>query len=805
MNDDLFSAASLPPASDESRIAELRREIARHNELYYAKARPEISDRDFDRLLAELITLERRHPELASPDSPSQRVGGRPLAEFQPYEHIIPMQSLENTYAKGEVAEFDAMVRGLVGADALDYVVEPKIDGLAFAAHYEDGILVAAATRGNGQVGDDVTANVRTIASLPLAIPANAAWFEVRGEIYMPKQAFIALVEEQVERGEDPFKNPRNAAAGSMKLLDPRQVARRPLDVVLYATGRVDGAPQPATHAELLERLRALGFPVPPRTWRCRGVAEVLAAIDALEALRHDFPFEMDGAVIKVDDRSLYRKLGSTAKAPRWARAYKYAPEQAETVVEAITVQVGRTGVLTPVAELRTVRVCGSDISRATLHNEDEIRRKDVRIGDHVLVEKAGEVIPAIAAVLAEKRTGLEIPFAMPATCPECGGPVSRLPDEVAVRCTNLLCPAQRTARLLHFASRGALDIEGLGDCVAQALVDQNLVAVPLDLFDLSEPLLAALEFEPADSAPPSTANAPAQMDLLGDAGPATSGKRRKLGPLNARTILHAVRRSRDLPLARWIFALGIPNIGSTVAEDLAKLHDDFDAFANSSVLADTLRLYELIDEAERNNPNTQRIRALDIESRVACAERHAQAAEAAETLGERMVRDGLASRVKSAYGKFTGAIKPETARSLAAFFASDTGRDIVARMKRLGIDPVGGDPRKTKPGSSRQASDTTAGTTPAGDAFFAGRTFVISGTFHDKLGRDDIRRKIAAAGGKVVDSVSEKTAFLILGDSPGADKTNRAKQLGTPLLDEKTLREKLGLPPYVEQPRLLF
>lgn len=812
MNDDLFSAASSPPPppSDDQRIAALRREIERHNDLYYVKAKPEISDREYDRLLAELITLERRHPDLASPDSPSQRVGGRPLDEFQSYEHIIPMQSLENTYAKGEVAEFDTMVHGLLGVETLDYVVEPKIDGIAFAAHYEDGLLVAAATRGNGMVGDNVTANARTIATLPLTIPTAAAFFEVRGEIYMPKQGFRSLVEEQVERGEDPFKNPRNAAAGSMKLLDPRQVAKRPLDVVLYATGRVDGIPESATHAELLDQLRSLGFPVPPRTWLCHGIDEVLAAIDALEAMRHDFPFEMDGAVVKVNDRTLYRKLGSTAKAPRWARAYKYAPEQAETVVEAITVQVGRTGVLTPVAELRTVHVCGSDISRATLHNEDEIRRKDLRIGDHVLVEKAGEVIPAIAAVLVEKRTGLETPFTMPDACPECGAPVSRQPDEVAVRCTNFLCPAQRTARLLHFASRNALDIEGLGDRIAQALVDQNLVTVPLDLFDLSEPLLAALEFEPMDvdlpTATKTASDGPKQGALFADelltaAGP----KRRMLGALNARTILQAVRRSRDLPLARWIFALGIPNVGITVAEELAKLHDDFASFAHSPLLADTLRLYEMMDEADRNNPNSPRVRALDIESRVACAERHAQLVEEIEALGARMMREGVASRVRNAVAKFTGVIKPETARSLAAFFASETGRDAVARLERLGINPIGGDPkqRKRMANTSQKTAAGDQGPLQDGDAFFDGKTVVITGTFHD-LTHDDLRQRIAAVGGKVVNSVSKTTDYLIVGDNPGADKTARAKELGTPTLDEKALRQTLGLPPHLEQAKLL-
>ncbi|MGI5869175.1 MAG: NAD-dependent DNA ligase LigA [Kiritimatiellia bacterium] len=804
MNDDLFSFSATTPEpepSAERRINDLRREIERHNELYYVKAKPEISDRDYDRLLAELISLERRHPEFASEDSPSQRVGGRPLDEFQPYEHLIPMQSLDNTYAQGEVVEFDTMVRGLLGVEALDYVVEPKIDGLAFAAHYESGLLVAAATRGNGLVGDDVTANVRTIASLPLTIPTTAAFLEVRGEIFMPKQAFLALVEAQVERGEEPFKNPRNAAAGSMKLLDPRQVAKRPLDVVLYALGRVDGIPDPATHIELLDLIASLGFPAPPRRWHCRGIDEALAAIDALEALRHDFPFEMDGAVVKVNDRATYRALGSTAKAPRWARAYKYAPEQAETVVEAITVQVGRTGVLTPVAELRTVRVSGSDISRATLHNEDEIRRKDIRIGDRVLVEKAGEVIPAIAAVLADKRTGLEIPFAMPDHCPECGAPVSRLPDEVAIRCTNPLCPAQRTARLIHFASRGSLDIEGLGERVAQALVEQNLVVGPLDLFDLSEPLLAALEFESPDSEPaaatPSGGGASTLLDIAG-APPQTPGaRRRKLGESNARTILRAIRRCRDLPLSRWILALGIPGVGAAVAEDVARLHDDFETLANSSVLADTLRLYAMMEEADFNNPNTQRVRALDIETRVACAERHAELGEQIEALGTRLMRDGVASRVKSGYAKFTGVIKPEAARSLAAFFASDAGRDVVARLQRLGINPLGGDPAK------RLAAEGQDGVAPADRGFFTGRTFVITGAFHDKLGRDEVRQRIVAAGGRVTTSVSEKTDFLVVGDRPGADKTSRAQALGTPTLDEKTLREKLGLPAYVDQASL--
>lgn len=807
MQDDLFSATSQPDApasSEESRIAELRTVLAKHNELYYVKAAPQISDREYDRLMAELIDLERKHPELASPDSPSQRVGGRPLDEFQPYEHMVPMQSIENTYNRGEVAEFDVMVRGILGVETLDYIVEPKIDGLAFAAHYEEGYLVSAATRGNGDVGDDVTANAKTIPSLPLTIPSKAAFFEVRGEIYMPKLGFLALMKEQMERGDEPFMNPRNAAAGSMKLLDPKLVAKRPLDVLLYGTGRIDGMPDPATHEALTQLLRDFGFPTQPRIWLCHGIEDVLNAIDELEKLRHEFAFEMDGAVIKVNDRSLYKKLGSTAKAPRWARAYKYAPEQAETEIEAITIQVGRTGVLTPVAELRTVRLCGSDISRATLHNEDEIQRKDIRIGDHVMIKKAGEVIPAIDSVLTEKRTGLEIEFKMPSRCPECGGPAVRRPGEVAVRCTNFLCPAQRAARLLHFAARDALDIEGLGDRVAQALVDQNLIANPMDLFDISEQLLSSLEFEPTENETEARASkAETQQDLFG----AATGKRRRrtLGDLNARTIIFAVRKSKEMPLARWITALGIPNVGTAVAADLAKLHDDFASFADSKLIADARRLYDLMDEADLNNPNTQRVRAMDVASRVDCADRFTRICDEIETLGSQMAQEGFASPIKGAGVKFSCVVKPEACRSITEFFRSETGRNVVRDMKRHGINPIGGNPKKQKTETTATTSGNPAPIRPETAGFFEGRIFVVTGSFHDGLSQEMAADLIKKMGGEVADSVTEKTDFLIIGEKPGGDKRAKAMKNKTATLDEKRLRAELGIPPYLVQDGLTF
>ncbi len=810
MNDDLLFLLTSPTAEESPsalRIKDLRKTLERHNELYYVRAAPEISDTDYDTLMAELIELEKGHPELQTPDSPSVRVGGRSLEEFTPYEHLMPMQSIDNTYDRQEVVAFDTMLKKLLEIDSIEYVVEPKIDGLAFAVHYVEGILTSAATRGDGEVGDNITENVRTIRNVPLRIDTQAAFFEARGEIYMPKSGFLMLTEAQIARDEEPFKNPRNAAAGSIKLLNPKEVAKRRLNALVYGLGRVDGIAEPKTHIALTKQLRSLGLPGQPKTWFCKNIDEVLVAIDELETMRHDFDFEIDGAVIKVNDRSLYKCLGSTAKAPRWVRAYKYVPDQAETEIEAITVQVGRTGVLTPVAELRTVRLSGSDISRATLHNEDEIRRKDIRIGDHVMIEKAGEVIPAIVSVLKEKRTGIEIEFQMPSHCPECNGPTSRKPGEVAVRCTNLLCPAQRAARLLHFAARNALDIEGLGDRVAQALVDQNLVTNPIDLFDLSEQLLSALEFEPTENKSRNeqtkTEEESQQMPLLNNTPSSGNPKRRTLGALNARTILAAVHRSKELSLSRWIAALGIPGVGSTVADDIAKLHDDFNAFAESNPIADTKRLYDLMDEAELNNPNTQRVKAMDIASRVACADKFTTLSDEVESLGTKLIEQELASRGKGSNSKFSCVIKPEACRALDNFLQSDPGRDVIRRMKLHSINPIGGNSRKPRFKSSMLAPSLFDESPKDIDSFFNGKNIVITGSFHDGLGRSEVADLIADAGGRVTESVSEKTDYLIVGEKPGASKINKAKKLGTQTMDETMLREKLRLPLHAAQSTL--
>jgi len=607
-----MSSDSPPSAAVADRAAFLRCEIARHDRLYYVEARPEIGDADYDLLYRELESLERDHPEIRTPDSPTQRVGGAPVAGFSEVHHDPPMMSLDKTHSRDDLLDFDRFLRRQLSLETIAYVVEPKIDGVAFSLRYEHGQLVRASTRGNGEVGDDITQNVRTIRAIPLHIETQAAIVELRGEVFMTKDGFLRLTRRQEAEGEAPFMNPRNAAAGSLKLYDPREVALRPLDAVLYAAGSLDGIAF-ATHTALLEQLAAWGFRVPEHQHGA-GIEAVLTLISALEKRRHDFPFEMDGAVVKADDRALYDALGATAKSPRWARAFKYAPERAETTIRAITVQVGRTGVLTPVAELEPVHLAGSVIARATLHNADEIARKDLRVGDHVWIVKAGDVIPAIESVITEKRTGKEEPFAMPATCPVCGGTAERRAEEVALRCTNPACPAQLEARLEHFAARGALDIRGLGGAVAEALVARTWVRDPLDLFSLTAERLATLN--------------------LGD-----DQKRRLLGPKNAAKMIEALHASRALPLARWLFAIGIPRIGVTVAEQIASCHLRLSAVPGSPLLQAVVAANAPEAEASATPPSN-------------CP------------------------------------VKYEAAKTVLSFFDSPYGRAFLSRLSELGIDP---------------------------------------------------------------------------------------------------------------------
>ena len=586
------------------RASELRRLIEKANRDYYDLHQPTVGDRDYDLWEAELLRLEDEHPELRDASSPVRNVAGGVTEGFAKVVHDPPMQSLDKTHAKGELAEFDAFVRRTVSG--FTYVVEPKVDGVSLSLRYRDGRLVCAATRGNGTVGDDITANALTIASVPKELPPGAPRdLEVRGEAYMTREGFVELNRRQSEAGLEEFANPRNACAGSLKQLDPKVTASRPLDVVVYNAGGV-GCDGFATHGEMIAAFKSWGFPVAPWSRRCATIEEVFAAIDELQGLRHTFRFEIDGAVVKLDERRLYAELGATAHGPRWARAYKYEPERAETVVEAITVQVGRTGVLTPVAELRPTPLAGSTISRATLHNAEQIARQDIRVGDHVWLVKAGDVIPAIDSVIAEKRTGAERVFEMPTACPVCGGPVEREPGEVAVRCVSPGCPAQLARRVEHFASRGALDVRALGETVVDALVAKGMISDPLDLFSLNEADLAALD---------------------------VSGHR--FGR-NAATVKRALDAARSLPLHRWLYAIGIPNVGVTVAKDVAAGHERFSDLPGSPVL---------------------------------------RAVVANDAL------KGAARKVLK--------IKAEAARAVLAFFDSDYGRRFAARLAEMGVDPA--------------------------------------------------------------------------------------------------------------------
>ena len=469
------------------RVAQLRREVEDHNRRYHQEAAPTISDREYDRLYQELVDLEGRFPQLVSADSPTQHVGGKPLQAFTQIAHRVPMLSLDNTYSEEEVASFYSRITRLLPNEKIPVVIEPKVDGVAVSLLYENGRLRHAATRGDGSMGDDITQNIKTVRSIPHRLRGGAPKvFEVRGEVFMDRRGFTKLNEERRKTGLPLFANPRNAAAGSLKHLDPGIVAKRPLGIVFYGTGAVEDV-HLKKHSELFTLLKELGLPHSERWWRADSVDEILKAIRELDRVRHDFAYQTDGAVVKVDAFAQRERLGFTAKSPRWAIAYKYAAERVQTRLLDIVIQVGRTGILTPVAVLEPVLVSGSTVGRATLHNEDEIKRKDIRIGDAVVIEKAGEVIPAVVEVVKSKRPRSAASFDffkhIHGKCPVCGGPVRRDPQFVAWRCENIQCPAQTTRRVEFFAARGALDIESMGGIVADKLVERGLVREPLDLF----------------------------------------------------------------------------------------------------------------------------------------------------------------------------------------------------------------------------------------------------------------------------------------------------------------------------------
>ena len=546
----------------EQRLKALRAEIEYHNYRYYVLDDPVIPDAEYDRLMQELLALEAAWPDLVTPDSPSQRVGAQPLKEFREVQHALPMLSLNNAFTDADVQAFDRRVReGLDRPkEIIEYAAEPKFDGLAVALHYEHGRLVEGATRGDGYTGEDVTANLRTVRSIPLVLPTPdpPAWLEVRGEVLMLKRDFERLNEEARVQGGKVFANPRNAAAGSLRQLDPAITARRRLTFFAYGIGRVEGAALPATQTEVMDWLARLRFPVAAERRVVKGVEGLLAYYRELGAKRFALPYEIDGAVYKVNDLADQARLGFVARAPRFAIAHKYPAQEELTVVEAIEVNVGRTGALTPVARLKPVFVGGVTVSNATLHNQDEIDRKDVRVGDTVIVRRAGEVIPEIVGVVLERRPKPEPPrFSILEhypVCPECGSKVVRAEGEAVVRCTGgLYCPAQRKQALLHFASRRAMDIEGLGEKLVDQLVDRGIVHTPADLYHLDLATLAGLE---------------------------------RMAEKSAGNLLAAIAKSKRTTLARFIYALGIPNVGEATAKDLARHFGSLDALLAADVEA---------------------------------------------------------------------------------------------------------------------------------------------------------------------------------------------------------------------------
>ncbi len=534
------------------RLTTLRTELAHHNRRYYTLDAPEVSDATYDGLMNELLALEKAHPELVTPDSPSQRVGGAILSKFEKVTHRQQMLSLANVFDEAEFLEFDERIRKALTLEAVTYTCEPKMDGLAIELVYENGTFVQGSTRGDGTIGEDVTENLKTIKNLPLTLTGKKlpALLEVRGEVFIKSADFKRMNEQLLKRGEEAFVNPRNSAAGSLRQLDSKITAARPLSVYLYEVGVVDGKTF-ITHQEKLAYLDEVGLPVNPRFAVAKGLDGVMEEYKSLRADRHSLPYEIDGLVVKVDLTDARNRLGQVSKTPRWAIAFKFPPEEMEAQVDEIVVQVGRTGAITPVANLKPVFVGGVTVSRATLHNEQELRRKDVRKGDWVFVRRAGDVIPEIVKVITSRRTGQEEEFVFPTSCPICDSPVKKEEDGAIARCTGKLCPAKLAGRLRHFATRTAMDIDGLGDKSCEAMVETGLVKTVVGLYGLDLKQLSTLE---------------------------------RMGEKSATNLLEAIERSKKTTLRRFIYALGIPEVGEATAKALADHFRDMKPLMDSTI-----------------------------------------------------------------------------------------------------------------------------------------------------------------------------------------------------------------------------
>ncbi len=776
------------------RIDELRAELRRHNELYYNQDQPEIADDEYDAKLEELRHLEAAHPELDAPDSPTHTVGATPAVarskkdSFPPHRHAVPMLSISNTYSADELRKFVGRVEATVRAAGDDepprYVVELKIDGQAFTAFYRDGEFVRGATRGDGMVGEDVTFNLKAVKGVPkkLRPPYPAGEVEVRGEIYLPAAVFAKLVEEQEESGAARvFANPRNAAAGTLKLLDPDAVASRGLECFFYQI--VDAPDQGVSgQAAALDQLKAWGLPVNPNREICRSIDDILAFRDRMDKERHALPYGTDGLVVKLDSFRQQDILGLGSRAPNWAVAYKFAPERAETTVEGIRVQVGKLGRLTPVADLTPVFLAGSTITHASLHNESYVAEKDVRIGDAVLVEKAGEIIPQIHQVILVRRDGREQPFVMPHACPSCGVESSTTTRDgadgrkIVLRfCLNPVCPAKQLAKIVHFASRDAMDIEGMGPSVVEWLLANGAIRDVADIYSLTSGDLMPMTKAGRDLLAKGTAEATKMVDNL----------------------LAGIAASKNRGLTKLLFALAIPDVGETAAQLLAKRFGGMAALEaateeeiSSASLGESTAYRTLGDKGavalagalSRIRPEEkaygQDVKALTLflenlrlpgfgKKRCEAVAKHFGTIDnlLTATTGELSLVEMGSSQVKRTLG-------PVAARSLKAYLDDNDNKKLLRRLAQAGV----------------VMEDTSGG---AGDSAVAGKVFVITGTLPD-LGRAEAKRMIEAAGGLVAGSVSRKVDYLVAGADPGS-KLTKAEQMGVEVIDEARMRELLG------------
>ena len=751
--------------SAAERIAELRTELERHNRLYYIDADPVISDAEYDRIFRELETFEAAHPELNDPNSPTKRVGGAPLEGFEQVPHLVPMLSIDDVFEEKEVEDFYKRLQKNLGTTAVPVTIEPKIDGVAATIIYRHGVLDYGATRGDGTTGDDVTANLRTIRALPLSLPDSApALLEVRGEVFMPNAAFAKLNEEREEQGLPAFANPRNATAGTLKQLDSRAVAKRPLAFIAHGLGSLEGA-ELKSEAAFRELLEASGIPRNEPLWKTDSLAGVLEAIRELDEKRHHLPYQTDGAVIKVASFPSRTALGATSRAPRWSAAFKYPPEQKPTLLKGITAQVGRSGILTPVAELDPVALSGTTVSRATLHNESFIHERDIRIGDTVLAHKAGEIIPEVLSVVQEKRPSDSKAFSMhehlDGKCPACEAPIVKRENTVdrdgqpytvvTWWCENMSCPEKAVAGLTHFAQRKSLDLDGLGESVAIKLVESGLATSPLDLFELDQESLANLLLDPAKLQTGETS------------------KPRRFGEKKAQLLLASLKSAASSqPLSRWIFAMGIPQIGESASKELSRLHESIPDVAQSEILNTVRRIADL--EAERKETSPQN------KDNPPTNETEKEDRKKAHDLLKTQIAD-LQSEI--APYQISPDIGGVASHCLKTYFDSEHGEQFLERFAKLALHP-----------KSNNFAPKPAEAAAAGDLPLTGSSFVITGTLSQ--GRGEFKSLIEEKGGKVTGSISKNTDYLLIGEG-GGSKRDKAITLGVTVISESDFLEMLS------------